>query len=143
MKFTQSDVKRFWLRVHIRGPKSCWLSDWWLGGKGRPYFNIDGKNIVAARFVFLLTHGHLPKKGLACHSCDNKKCLNPAHIYDGDYKDNMRDMMIRGRHPNTKKTHCPKGHEYNSQNTILSPGKFRSHRRCRICERKRESNRKR
>lgn len=34
----------------------------------------------------------------ACHTCDNRGCVNPAHLYEGTRKQNMADCTARGRH---------------------------------------------
>ena len=38
---------------------------------------------------------------LALHTCDNRSCVNPEHLYEGTFKDNMGDRLQRS--PNSWK----------------------------------------
>ncbi len=49
----------------------------------------------AARFVFGVINGLKPE--CVCHSCDNRKCINPDHLWAGTNKDNTRDMHSKNR----------------------------------------------
>lgn len=35
---------------------------------------------------------------LACHTCDNKPCFNPIHLFEGTYEDNANDSVLKNRH---------------------------------------------
>jgi len=63
--------------------------------EGRPQLFWDEKVCKAARVMFALTRGYLPH--YCCHTCDNRKCINPYHLYNGTPADNMRDMTNRRR----------------------------------------------
>lgn len=47
------------------------------------------------RAVFWDTYGYLPE--VVRHTCDNTRCINPAHLLPGTQKDNMQDCIRRGR----------------------------------------------
>jgi len=90
----------FWKRVDVKSKDECWP---WTAGvhdKSRsvPYgiawFN--GKKHKAHRFA-LETTGVVLGKLLACHTCDNPICCNPAHLYAGTHNDNVQDCIQRGR----------------------------------------------
>lgn len=77
---------------------NCWLWTASLRGKtGYGAFRYKGKTYDTHRFVWFLEHGTFPKE-LVLHKCDNKKCVNPNHLYLGSHKDNTRDSMEAGSH---------------------------------------------
>lgn len=76
----------------------CWL---WTGatdhkGRGRVWYR--GKIMLHHRAVWTILIGVIPDGSMLCHHCDNPRCANPMHMYVGDAKSNVRDMISRGRH---------------------------------------------
>lgn len=45
-----------------------------------------------------------PPKGdkVLMHSCDNRRCFEPAHLSLGTYAENNADCRAKGRHPNAR-----------------------------------------
>lgn len=88
--------KRFWEKVNKNTESGCW--EWTAGMiKGYGQIRISGRNVFAHRFSCELAGKKIPDNLLACHSCDNRKCVNPDHIFPGTYMDNYMDAVNKGR----------------------------------------------
>lgn len=116
------------------GPDACWP---WTANRykcGYGQMRVGKGPTGAHRVAFFLANGHWPQ--VARHSCDNKICVNPAHILDGTASDNQLDCVLRNRHWQTRKTHCKHGHEFTPENTrsVRTPGGWTG-RACRTCDR--------
>jgi hypothetical protein len=94
--FLHPHADRFWSHVKVGQPDECWPWTGELAGMGYGRFRIGDRSIGAHRVAFILVNGTL--ENLACHRCDNRPCCNPAHLFDGDYVANARDMCNKGRH---------------------------------------------
>lgn len=132
-------VERFWEKVQIGRPDDCWQ---WLGAvkvpQGYGVINVPGarRQLFAHRVSALVHFGMIGRRDLVCHTCDNRRCVNPAHLYLGDERTNGADMMARGRGSGqfTRRTHCQRGHEFTQDNIYVTPSGSRS---CYTCKRAR------
>lgn len=84
-------------QIDARGADECWP---WLGRKLKngyglvPWFN---KTTTAHRAVYAALHGAVGAGIDVCHTCDNRICCNPMHLWAGSHYENMRDMYDKGR----------------------------------------------
>lgn len=83
---------------YVKKTNNCWL---WTGGcfkkTGYGAAHKGSKTISAHRLSWEIHNGEIPKSIFVCHSCDNKKCVNPSHLFLGSYLDNIADMVSKGR----------------------------------------------
>jgi HNH endonuclease len=120
-----------------------WIRGLDTPGYGQCSFKYQGKIQAAHRASYILSKGNIPKNKWVLHKCDNRACISPEHLFIGDTFINQRDSAKKGRCAGQKKTHCPQGHKYTPETTVIwhpSPG--RSKRACRICKQIRDRVRK-
>lgn len=113
---------------------------WTIRCKSRyPHVRYMGAARRANRVVYKEFYGKDPGLLYVCHKCDNTKCVNPAHLFLGTQKENVEDMVNKGRLNsfNRNRTHCSHGHEYTKENTLIVDRGGKTNRHCRACHRTR------
>lgn len=86
-----------WILSQVIIVNDCWE---WQGNRmwlGYGDFVFKGKHVRAHRAFYGYYVGPIPDGMMVCHKCDNRPCCNPDHLYLGTHKDNMRDMIEKGR----------------------------------------------
>jgi len=76
---------------------SCWIWQRGLFSNGYGQISIAGKPTPAHRASYIAFIGPIPEGKLVCHACDNPLCVNPDHLWIGTNRDNMEDMVKKGR----------------------------------------------
>lgn len=89
-------MNRFWSKVDIGGPDDCWEWKASVSRLGYGQFGYRGSVVKAHRFSMYLSTGAMPEL-CVLHRCDNRKCVNPSHLFPGSQVDNIKDMVAKGR----------------------------------------------
>jgi len=84
--------------------KKCWewQGDLHPNGYGYTTRYEDRKRKHVHRISYEMFKGEIPQGLYVCHSCDNRKCINPDHLWVGTAKENMQDAKRKGRLRNKK-----------------------------------------
>ena len=115
---------------------TCWF---WTGftssqGYGVTKRKIDGEwhTINAHRLMYMQEIGPIPEGHVIDHLCRVRNCLNPDHLESVTNHENV----LRGNSGKylRSRTHCPQGHKYTPENTVIGS---KGTRECRSCKRAR------
>jgi hypothetical protein len=94
----QCDLKKYIESMVMPEPNTgCWF---WMGfvtshGYGKIVFN--GRKVAAHRISYAVHKGKIKDGAVICHKCDVPGCVNPDHLFLGTQKDNVHDMIRKGR----------------------------------------------
>lgn len=89
-------LEKLKLRVEISAT-GCWEWQGAIGstGYGNTYWR--GKYINTHKAMWVALHGAPLPGQFVLHRCDNKRCINPSHLFLGTQGDNMKDKADKGR----------------------------------------------
>lgn len=95
MKFNDLDIKQR-LERRIITKDGCWITDFSLDSQGYSSMQYNNKRFLIHRLSYILYIGDIPKGLLVCHKCNNKRCINPDHLYAATQSQNVKDAYKDG-----------------------------------------------
>ena len=84
-------------RININEKNGCWDFSGCIQSNGYGRITYKRKTMGAHRLAYLAFIGEIPTGMDVCHKCDNRRCVNPAHLFIGSRKKNMEDCVRKGR----------------------------------------------
>jgi hypothetical protein len=92
------------LRSSVNVVNDCWEWKYSLAGGGYGTLRRHGRSWPVHRLSYFMFKRNAPLAVLSddtvhvCHKCDNRKCINPGHLFIGNASINAADKVAKDRH---------------------------------------------
>jgi hypothetical protein len=96
-EYKRGDMKpRFMIKVNY-SQNGCWEWTGYISPGGYGIFKVGHKAMIASRASYIIFVGEIPEGMDVLHTCDNRKCVNPDHLFLGKDIDNCMDKELKNR----------------------------------------------
>lgn len=92
-----TDRDRFEAKFQSLGEDDCWPWRATVGSNGYGQFRLRGQMRNAHYACYELYVAPIPRGMVVLHTCDNRLCVNLAHLRLGTQLENVQDMFAKGR----------------------------------------------
>ena len=96
MRYSKSIKERFEEKF-VKCETGCWEWTACKHNTGYGQMSINQKPKLSHRLSWEIYVGEIPEDLCVLHQCDNRLCVNPAHLFLGTRGDNARDCKSKGR----------------------------------------------
>jgi hypothetical protein len=121
-----------WCKVDLSNPEGCWPFLGHINKDGYGQLSRYSKMYQAHRVYYEICTGVDVGSLTLDHLCKNRACVNPLHLEPVTLRENQKRATLGKFYRD--KTHCPKGHPYDDENTY----RYKNGRHCKTCRRERQ-----
>ena len=90
----EKKINEIFDKKYVEDKNGCWR---WTGLKCKGGYGKIGNDDKSHRFSYRRFIGQIPEGMCVCHTCDNRDCVNPDHLWLGTTQDNTKDKIDKGR----------------------------------------------
>ena len=90
---TIQNIESFMSKIQIDPVSNCWNWEGYIEKNGYGHASYKNKTIRAHRLSYILFKNDINPDLVLCHSCNNRKCVNPDHLRQDTRSSNAIDMV--------------------------------------------------
>lgn len=138
MRIKGDPRERFHAKYIVNPETGCWEWQARINRTGYGRFKVGRREYAAHRIAYELLVDRIPEGLDIDHLCRVRHCVNPEHLEPVTRRENIRRGLTghNSNNHNARKTHCKRGHPFDTANTAKLSGGRRGCLACRRAYRK-------